>query len=108
MRSGKGRGDKGFVLIESLVSFSLVTGLLLVTLPFIIELFHLREVAKNEVELSRTLYEEALFWNREDKEDEWLSGYRLMKTRSGRFTILVAGEDGNEKKVEIQSVSWEE
>lgn len=104
---GKTKEEKGFVLIEALVSFSLASGLLIVTLPFLIAFFHVRESAKEQVEISRVLYEEALFWQRENDESNWLSGQDLYRVKTGRFSILVRGVEGNEKEVEIHSISRE-
>lgn len=100
--------DKGFILVEALISFGLISALLIGILPFFTGLFHIRDVSKAEVELSRTMYEEALFWSRQEVESEWLSGQDLLQVQTGRFSILIAGEDGYEKKVEIESVSWQE
>lgn len=108
MTSGKVAEDKGFVLVDALLSFGLITALLLVTLPFLVELYHVRELSKETVELSRALYEEGLFWTRQETEGNWLSGQKLLQTETGEFSILITGEGGHEKKVEIQTVSWKE
>ncbi|GAB2492343.1 hypothetical protein GCM10008929_15870 [Alkalibacterium psychrotolerans] len=108
MISGKVTEDNGFVLVDALLSFGLITALLLVTLPFLIELYHVRDLSKDTVELSRALYEEALFWTRQETEGDWLSGEKLLQSKTGQFSILITGESGHEKKVEIQTVSWQE
>ncbi|TVP92765.1 hypothetical protein [Alkalibacterium sp.] len=100
--------EKGFMLVDALLSFGLIASLLIVTLPFAIELFHLRELSKKDVEFSRALYEEALFWTRQDTESDWLSGEQWIQAETGQFSIMVSGEGGYEKKVEIQSISWKE
>lgn len=97
--------DNGFVLLEALISFGLVSSLLIITIPFLIELFHIRELSKEQVELSRVLYEEALFWSRQEQYGHWTSGQNEFHTKSGKFSIIITGVDQFEKRAEIQAVS---
>lgn len=97
--------DNGFVLLEALISFGLVSSLLIVTIPFLIELFHIRELSKEQVELSRVLYEEAMFWSRQEQYGHWTSGHNEFQTKSGKFSIVITGVDQFEKRAEIQAVS---
>lgn len=58
----KQTGSGGFVLLESLVSLTLITTVLIVLLSSVVHLNSFREIEKADVELYRLLYDTALIW----------------------------------------------
>lgn len=55
--------EKGFLLIESLVGLSILSLLILVLYPLIVDWLLLVETEKEKVEISRVLYEASFSWS---------------------------------------------
>lgn len=99
---------EGYILLEALISMSILVLLLSGTLPYFIDLFEIRHEAKTDVEINRFLFEAAMFWERKQDESELKSG--KVKAILNEYTdrIVIKGEDGNGSEVEILSIIWEE
>lgn len=99
--------EEGFVLMESLVSLSILALFIGIVLPFFIELFYLREQAKMDVEGSRFLYESAVFWDPEKEGVEQFSSMEingLSKKDKQSITIYLEGKENN--KTTIKKIEW--
>ncbi|WP_106193983.1 hypothetical protein [Alkalibacterium olivapovliticus] len=98
----------GYVLLEALISISLLMLVLAGTVPFFIDIFEVRQLAKKDVELSRFLYESALFWEMKETVEQVSSGTRKAEATGSSNRIYIRGEDGNETEVELLSIKWSE
>lgn len=54
--------EKGYLLLESIVTLSLIVTLLLILYPLIVDWLVLREAEKEKVEHTRVLYEASMQW----------------------------------------------
>ncbi|GAA0352608.1 hypothetical protein GCM10008932_01990 [Alkalibacterium iburiense] len=101
--------EEGFVLLESLVSLSILVLFVGAVLPFFMGVFSIRNLAKSQVESTRFLYESALFWEREGvkKESFHSNGVEVNSLhQSNAITIIWEGEERVSTK--IQSIKWTE
>ncbi|WP_170231030.1 hypothetical protein [Alkalibacterium pelagium] len=106
MKSGKWKKSGGFILLEALISLSLVTLAVCSMLPFLVDTFVIREEAKLNVETSRFLYETAQFWDRTDQSVAMMVDGKLVVIVEGDNGITVKGEKISDQMVEILSVQW--
>lgn len=83
------RNEKGYLLLENVVTLTIITVLLLVIYPLIAEWFVVRENSKEEVELSRVLYEASYEW----------PNYKLensnVKVKSSSASLFVESQNQN-------------
>lgn len=95
----------GFILLESLVSLTLITSVLIVLLSSVVHMNSFREKEKADVELYRLLYDTSLTWNKDSKQSvesygEW--SYEVDTTAS---KIGVSNDQyGLREKVELISI----
>ncbi|MCC5894603.1 MAG: hypothetical protein JJU16_04010 [Alkalibacterium sp.] len=108
MKLERVKGSEGYVLLEALISMSILVFLLAGTMPYLTDIFEVRQQAKSEVEMTRHLYERSLFWERKETGNTKVSGVSVTSSFSDAYKISIRGEDGNEAKVEIRSVIWSE
>lgn len=54
--------EEGYLLLESLVTLSMILGILLILYPLVVDWLVLREVQKDNVEHTRMLYEVSMQW----------------------------------------------
>ncbi|GEK91356.1 type II secretion system protein [Alkalibacterium kapii] len=64
------KNDTGFIILESLVSISILAFFVSVVLPFSMEMLIIRSKEKQDVELNRFLYESALFYDSDKPENK--------------------------------------
>ncbi|MGO2602814.1 MAG: hypothetical protein ACTH80_01885, partial [Alkalibacterium gilvum] len=62
--------DAGFIILESLVSLSILAFFVGIVIPFSMEMLLLRSQKKEQVEASRFLYESALFYDASQPKDK--------------------------------------
>lgn len=62
--------DAGFIILESLVSLSILAFFVGIVLPFSMDMLLLREQKKEQVEANRFLYESALFYDASQPENK--------------------------------------
>jgi hypothetical protein len=106
MKSGKWRKSGGFILMEALISLSLITLAVCSMLPFLVETFVIREEEKLNVETSRVLYETAQFWDRTYQSNAMMVDGKLIVVIENDNQITVKGEKISDQMVEILSVKW--
>lgn len=66
-KPSKQAGEEGFVLLESLISLSLITSVLILLLSSVVHMNSFRETEKADVELYRILYDTSLTWGKNNK-----------------------------------------
>lgn len=99
--------EEGFVLLESLVSLSILVLFVGVVLPFFVELFYIRNQAKGQVESTRFLYESAVFWERDqEKEESYDSNGIQVKSLQDSDSITIIWEGKEHISTKIQSIEW--
>lgn len=69
--------ENGYLLLESLVSLVVISGMLIIISPIIIDWLILQEVKADEVEVARVLYEESVDW---PKPSIVKNDYEIIKT----------------------------
>lgn len=74
--------EKGYLLIENLVTLSVILTILVILYPLIVQWLVIREEAKQSVENSRVLYESSVLWPAELQERE---GYTIESTDHSIF-----------------------
>lgn len=74
--------EKGYLLIENLVTLSVILTILVILYPLIVQWLIIREEAKQSVENSRVLYESSVLWPAELQERE---GYTIESTDHSIF-----------------------
>lgn len=99
--------QKGYVLLESLVSLSLITVVLTVSLPLTVNLVHKLEKQRIDVEMYRTLYDQSKFWSDDEKNTTEITSYntqlRVSNTSKG---IVVEGEGDQNIQLQIKAIDW--
>ncbi|EXJ22775.1 hypothetical protein ADIAL_1797 [Alkalibacterium sp. AK22] len=103
MRSESLNNDAGFILMEALVSLSILVLLTVGTLPLFSDLFLLRKQDKLYTEQARVLYETALFWDPHTT-TVTSSDSGAWEIHSSSFSIKVKGVAGDQNELEILSV----
>lgn len=98
----------GYILLEAMISMSILIFLLAGTMPYFVDLFEVRYQAKNKVEISRFLYESSLFWEREETVKTVTSGNSKAVVIEEASKISIKGEDGSETEVELFTIIWAE
>lgn len=56
--------ESGYLLMESLVTLSMILAILLIVYPLITDWLLLREAEKEKVEIARIFYEESIQWSK--------------------------------------------
>lgn len=99
----------GFILLESLVSLSLLTFILMFSIPLTVNLISYLEMQRIEVEIDRALYDSSRVWQRRNSFSESHESYNqsldIIETENA---VTVEGNQGAEKRLEVISVSWNE
>lgn len=99
----------GFILLESLVSLSLLTFILLFSIPLTVNLISYLEMQRIEVEIDRALYDSSRVWQRRTTSSKSYESYNqsldIIETENA---VTVEGNQGEEKRLEVISVSWNE
>lgn len=104
----KKRADaEGYILLESLVSLSILTISLIVILPLTIELLAFRKDEKQQVEMNRVLYDSSIVWDGSVQKAEWTSAGWDYTIHFDNQSIHVLEESGSEKKIEIVSFKFQ-
>ncbi|MFO8069534.1 MAG: type II secretion system protein [Alkalibacterium sp.] len=99
--------EHGFVMVESLVSLSILALFMGVVFPFSLELLTIRAQAKVEIELSRFLYESALFYDMTDpKNAHFSSGKATAASVETNKSIRLYVEDTEVRSIEFLSAEW--
>ncbi|OJF94303.1 type II secretion system protein [Alkalibacterium sp. 20] len=99
--------EQGFVMIESIVSLSILALFIGGVFPFSLELLTIREQAKVEIELSRFLYESALFYDRMDPKNEYFSSGRVTANSvTTNKSIHLYVEDKEVRSIGFLSAEW--
>ncbi|MEC6747786.1 hypothetical protein VXN63_04480 [Marinilactibacillus sp. XAAS-LB27] len=106
-RANKVSSEKGYVLLESLVSLSLITIVLVVTLPLTVNLVHKLEKQRIDVEMHRAVYDQSKFWSTDEKNAKEIMSYNTQLSISNTSKgIVVEGEDNQRIQLQIKSVHW--
>ncbi len=106
-RIHKGVSQEGYVLLESLVSLSLITVVLVVTLPLTVNLVHKLERQRIDVEMHRAVYDQSKFWSANEKNaTETRSYYTQLSVSNTSKGIVAEGEDNQTIQLQIKSVYW--
>lgn len=94
--------EEGFLLLENLVTLSIIVTILIVLYPLLVDWLVLRENEIEKVEQARTLYETSMNWP-EMKQEHLNKSYNIQST-SNSLTIT-----GNKQKmgVSIYEVHFE-
>ena len=79
--------EKGYLLIENLITLSVILTILVILYPLIVQWLVIREEAKQSIENSRVLYESSVLWPTEIQERE---GYTIESTD---YSIFVKYHD---------------
>lgn len=99
----------GFILLESLVSLSLLTFTLLFSIPMTVKLISYLETQRIQVEMDRTLYDTSKFWSLKEKTSVSVSTYdNDFEVKETQNAISVKESHSEEKSLEIISVFWSE
>lgn len=94
-------------MMESIVSLSILALFIGVVLPFCLELLTIREQAKVEIELSRFLYDSALFYDMTDPKNEYFSsGRATANSVATSKSIHLYVEDEEVRSVSFLSAEW--
>lgn len=99
--------EQGFVLLESLISLTILVGILMVTLPFVVDLLEFRYREKEKLELSRVAYDYSFIWDGDTSEQTWRSGEKTYSIAFNPMSIQVKEGDRDEKQLEILQVEFE-
>ena len=99
--------DSGFILMESLISLSILALFIGVVFPFSMELFTLREQMKTDVELNRFLYESAKFYDKnEPKQQAFTSGNVSASGTEDEEGIYIYHEEDRTVRIDFISAEW--
>ncbi|MFC6463834.1 hypothetical protein ACFP65_02270 [Marinilactibacillus sp. GCM10026970] len=106
-RVNKAKSQQGYVLLESLVSLSLITVVLVISLPLTVNLVHKLEEQRIDVEMYRTLYDQSKFWSADEKNTTEITSYNtLLSVSNTSRGIVVEGEDDQNIQLQIKAVYW--
>lgn len=95
-------------MMESLVSLSILALFVGVVFPFSLEVLAVREQVKEDVELSRFLYESALFVDLEESGAKtFTSGNIQARSIETRRNIEIYCEEEKVKEITFLSTQWE-
>lgn len=87
--------EQGFLLLESLITLGMITSLVLLMYPLIVNWMSIRQDAKNKVELNRIFYEYSMDWeptqtfNKNDNRYTVQSKENSLKIKEGSQSIEV-------------------
>lgn len=95
--------ESGFALLESLVSLTILTVILMISIPFTVELLSFRDQQKEGVELSRVLFDAAREWSGTPKESRWETVEETYTIQLKEEGIAVFDSVGNKQILEVQS-----
>lgn len=101
-----GDSESGFVLLESIVSLTILAVFVGVVLPFFFSLFHTREAAKREVELNRFVYESSLFWETEAALSSFSSDTIQAASHQSNRSITIYVDGVPSQSMKVESVEW--
>lgn len=100
------QSESGFALLESLVSLSVLTIVLVLMLPLAVDLLAFREIQKEDLEGKRVVYDAAREWNGKEEKTQWKSGieeYAIHYTKSG---LTVIGKEDKTYALEITAIDF--
>lgn len=98
--------EEGFVLLESLISLVILVMVLIVTLPFIVDLLSFRNKQKENVELARVVYEVSFLWRENVEEQQWQSGENTYTVYVDSSSIQVKEGNRNESQLDVLHVEF--
>ncbi|WP_208558640.1 hypothetical protein [Marinilactibacillus kalidii] len=99
--------QKGYILLESLICLSLVTYVLLVTMPATISLLDKHENHKIKTEITRALLDHAESWQPDRPYKKTVTSYnKLINVKTTEKGIEVDSDRNQETRVVIQGVNW--
>lgn len=99
--------DSGFIMLESLVSISILAFFIGIVFPFAMELLVIREQTKTDVELNRFLYESALFYDKDDlKSRQFLSGDVKAHSIETDSSIHIYIEEDRVREIDFIAAEW--
>lgn len=99
--------NEGFVLLESLVSLSLITSILLVLLTSIVHVSSFREKEKAGVEMYRMLYDTATVWEKKNTQSSERYGKWSYQVKTTNTAIEINNsEHGLEANLELVSFDF--
>lgn len=93
------KNEKGFLLLESLVGLSILSILMLVLYPIVVDWLLLVEIEKKQVEISRALYETSIEWPNASKDKHYI----IQQTKES----LVILDKNNKVDVHIYDTHFE-
>lgn len=103
------KNQAGFILLESLISLSLLTFVLLFSIPMTVKLISYLETQRIQVEMDRTLYDTSKFWSQKEKTSISINTYdNDFEVKETENAISVKENHSEEKRLEIISVIWSE
>jgi len=93
--------EKGYLLLESLVTLSVILALLLIIYPLLVDWLVLRDNEKQTVEQTRVLYETSMTWSQAPYTEN-IENYRV----TGTPTSLTVSHNNRNFEVEIYEVNF--
>lgn len=93
------KSEKGYLLIESLVGLSILSILILVLYPIVVDWILLVEAEKEKVEISRAFYEASYDWPKAPKN----KGYTIKHNKQS----LILSDQKNKVDVHIYETHFE-
>lgn len=94
-------------MMESLVSLSILALFIGIVFPFCMELFTLREQTKTDVELSRFLYESAMFYDKENQRSrQFQSGDVNAHSMETDTSIQIYSEEHKVLSIDFLYAKW--
>ncbi|MDZ7834858.1 MAG: hypothetical protein U5K84_05505 [Alkalibacterium sp.] len=101
------KSEQGFILMESLVSLSILGLFVGTVFPFGMDLLVMREQAKADAELSRFLYESAMFYDKDDLMDRsFSSGGVTASSVESRESIVIYQNDEAVRNINFLYADW--
>ena len=101
------KSEQGFVLMESLVSLSILVLFVGLVFPVGMDLLVMREQAKVDTELSRFLYESALFYDKDDLMNRsFSSGGVTASSVETRESIVIYQNDEAVRNLNFLYADW--
>lgn len=105
----KNEKQAGFILLESLISLSLLTFILFFSVPISVKLISYLETQRIQVEIDRTLYDTSKIWSQKEKTPVSIRSYENdFEVKETVNAIAVKENDSEEKRLEIISVMLSE
>jgi len=93
--------EKGYLLLESLITLSVILAILLLLYPLLVDWLVLRDNEKQIVEQTRVLYESSMTWSQAPYEEN-IENYSVTKTP----TALTVSHNNRNFEVEIYEVNF--